>query len=103
MTHLVKCFGLSKFPLKKLLSPIEQAVGSKQAEVRKSALAFYEESYKWIGEAIMPAVEKLNKPQQDELGKLFKIIKESGAPKPKPSRSTKQEEENQKQAELDQI
>ena len=51
----------------------------------------------------MPAVEKLNKPQQDELNKLFKQFKESGEGKPQPSRVTKQELENLKQAELDNI
>jgi hypothetical protein len=51
----------------------------------------------------MPAVQKLNKPQQDELDKVFTKIKESGEGKPKPTRMTKKEEENKKQAEIDEI
>lgn len=51
----------------------------------------------------MPAVEKLNKPQQDELGKLFATAKEKGLAKPKPLRVTKADEENQKQAQIDEI
>jgi phosphopantothenoylcysteine synthetase/decarboxylase len=82
---------------------MESAVGSKQASVRQSALGLYEECYKWIGESINPAVQKLNKPQQDELEKLFTKIKESGAGKPMPTRITKQEEEQLKQAEVDEI
>lgn len=82
---------------------MENAVGSKQATVRQSALNFYEECYKWIGESILPAVQKLNKPQQDELEKSFLKIKESGAKKPIPTRITKQEEEKLKQAEVDEI
>lgn len=77
-----------------MLGPVETAVGSKQAAVRQAALGFYEECYKWIGDGIKPAVEKLNKPQQDELDKLFAAFKESGAPKPRPSRVTKHEEES---------
>jgi hypothetical protein len=45
----------------------------------------------------------LNKPQQDELEKLFTQFKEKGEGKPKPTRVTKQELENLKQAELDEI
>ena len=71
--------------------------------MRKIALSFYEECYKWIGDAIKPAVEKLNKPQQDELDKLFCSIKEKNEPKPRPTRVTKSEEESKKQAELDEI
>lgn len=82
---------------------MEIAMGSRQAAVRQSALSFYEECFRWIGEAIKPAVDKLNKPQQDELEKLFNAIKEEGKPKPIPSRMTKNEEENKKQAELDEI
>ena len=78
-------------------------MGSRQAAVRQSALGFYEECFRWIGDAIKPAVEKLNKPQQDELDKLFSAIKEEGKPKPTPSRMTKNEEENKKQEELDEI
>lgn len=51
----------------------------------------------------MPAVQKLNKPQQDELEKAFAKIKESGEPKPRPTRVTKKEEANKKQAEIDEI
>jgi hypothetical protein len=85
------------------LKTIEVAVGSKQAAVRQSALSFYEECYRWIGESVKPAVEKLNKPQQDELEKLFNAIKEEGKPKPTPSRMTKNEEENKKQEVLEEI
>jgi hypothetical protein len=56
-----------------------------------------------VGEGIKPAVEKLNKPQQDELEKAFTKIKESGEGKPRPLRMTKQEEENKKEAEIDEI
>ena len=101
--HLVKWFGISRFPLKQILAAVEVAVGSKQAAVRKVALSFYEECYKWIGDAIKPAVEKLNKPQQDELEKLFNSIKEKNEPKPRATRVTKNEEESKKQAELDEI
>lgn len=86
-----------------MLGPVESAVGSKQAQVRQNALSFYEECYRWIGDSIKPAVEKLNKPQQDELDKVFTKIKESGEPKPKATRVTKKEEENKKNAEIEEI
>ena len=92
-----------KFPLKLLIGGMEKAVGSRNGNVRQSALSFYEECYKWVGDGIKPAVEKLNKPQQTELDNLFNKFKESGEGKPTPTRMTKAELENQKQAELDEI
>ena len=103
MIHLIQCYGIAKFPLKELLGPFEKAVGSKNAAVRQAALSFYEECYKWIGGSIQPAVDKLNKPQQDELSKLFKKFDDSGEGKPKATRMTAAEEERKKQAEIDEI
>lgn len=80
--------------MKKLLKSMETAVGSKNAAVRQLALSFYEECFKWVGPAIQPAVDKLNKPQQEELTKLFVKFTESGEEKPKATRITKAEEEN---------
>ena len=47
---------------------------SKQSTVRAAVLSFYEECFRWIREAISPAIQKLKKPQQDELEKLFTKI-----------------------------
>jgi len=45
----------------------------------------------------------LNKPQQDELEKLFTKIKESSDPKPVPLRVTKKQKKLKVQAEIEEI
>lgn len=86
MTHLIKGFGIASFPLKKLLNSAEEPISSKQSAVRAAALSFYEECFRWIREAISPAIQKLKKPQQDELEKLFTKITEANEPRPVPTR-----------------
>lgn len=94
MIHLIKWFGITSFPLKKLLSSIEDPISSKQSAVRSAALTFYEEWFRWIREAISPAIQKLKKPQQDELEKLFSKITEANEPKPVASRKPNKAKEN---------
>ena len=53
-----------------------------------------------IREAISPAIQKLKKPQQDELEKLFSKITEANEPKPVPSRQQSKPTENNDQLEL---
>lgn len=103
MVHLLRCFGAQKFPIKKLLSSAEMAISSKQQAVRQATLGLYEECFKWIGDAISPAVQKLNKPQQDELDKLFSKVGESSSGKPVPTRATVKEAEQIKQAQINEI
>lgn len=102
MVHLIKGFGITSFPLKKLLNAIEDPISSKQSAVRAAALVFYEEWFRWIRDAISPAIQKLKKPQQDELEKLFAKITEANEPRPVPTRlQLKPSDDNNNDADAD--
>ena len=99
---LIVNYGVQKIPIKPFMSSVDGLCGSSNPAQRGEALSFYKECYRYIGAAIMPAVEKLKKAQQDELAKAFAEIDEKKE-KAKPLRMTIREREAAKEAEIDQL
>lgn len=88
VNSIISSFGIEKLSFKPFVSSIEKAASASNPSVRGEALAFYKECYRWVRELIKPYVEKLKKPQQDELQKAFEEITEY----PSPTRWLKSEE-----------
>lgn len=92
VNSIMAAFGVKKLPFKPFVPAIEKHAAASNPQVRGEALNFYKECYKWVRDLIKPAVEKLKKPQQDELQKAFDEITEA----PVPTRWLKHEEETGK-------
>ena len=90
---LMNAYGIMKVPFKPFVDVVEKYAGASNPTVRGEALNFYKEAYRWVRELIKPNVEKLKKPQQDELEKAFAEITEP----PVPTRTVKGEEEVKEQ------
>ena len=84
----ISAFGVKKLSFKPFVPAIEKYAAASNPQVRGEALNFYKECYKWVRDLIKPAVEKLKKPQQDELQKAFDEITDV----PVPTRWLKHEE-----------
>ena len=84
----IAAFGVKKLSFKPFVPAIEKYAAASNPQVRGEALNFYKECYKWVRDLIKPAVEKLKKPQQDELQKAFDEITDV----PVPTRWLKHEE-----------
>jgi cytoskeleton-associated protein 5 len=80
LNSLMSSFGVKKVNFKTFVSAVEKHAAASNPQVRSEALNFYKESFRWVRELIKPAVEKLKKPQQDELQKAFEEIKDLPAP-----------------------
>ena len=85
-------FGVRHIPFKPFLGAMEKFAGNSNPVVRGEALNFYKECYRWVRDLILPSVNKLKKPQQDELHKAFEEITES----PCPTRHLKHEESKER-------
>ena len=85
-------FGIRLIPFKPFVGAMEKFAGNSNPVVRGEALNFYKECYRWVRDLILPSVNKLKKPQQDELQKSFEEITEA----PCPTRYLKHEESKQK-------
>jgi cytoskeleton-associated protein 5 len=48
--------------VKGFMPGVEKIATSPNKKLRDLGISFYEECYKWMGEAVLPLVEKLNKP-----------------------------------------
>lgn len=92
VNSIMGSFGVKKLPFKPFVPAIEKHAAASNPQVRGEALNFYKECFKWVRDLIKPAVEKLKKPQQDELQKAFDEITEA----PVPTRWLKHEEETGK-------
>ena len=88
INSIISSFGIKKLSFKPFVVAMEKCAGASNQQVRAEALSFYKESYKWARDLIKPHVEKLKKPQQDELNKAFEEITEV----PVPTRWLKHEE-----------
>lgn len=82
---------------------VEKIATSPNKKLRDLGISFYEECYKWMGEAVLPLVEKLNKPQQDELKKQFEKMVSEGITPPKALRMTNTEESSQKEDAINEV
>ena len=80
VNSVIAAFGVKKLPFKPFLSSMEKFAGVSNPQVRGEALTFYKEVFKWVRDLIKPGVEKLKKPQQDELQKAFEEITEAAVP-----------------------
>ena len=80
VNSVIAAFGVKKLSFKPFVGIMEKCAGVSNPQVRGEALAFYKESYRWVRDLIKPNVEKLKKPQQDELQKAFEEITEAPAP-----------------------
>jgi len=71
----------------KLLAPgIEKVASSSNKVVRTCGMSVYEELYKFMKDGVLVFVDKLAKPQQEELKKVFEKLQSEGAnPLPVPA------------------
>ena len=99
INSLINAFGIDVFSFEPFINEIEKFAGNSNPILRGEALSFYKECYRWIKESIFPYVEKLKKPQQEELKKAFEEITEI----PYPTRSLKYREARKKSESVKQI
>ena len=52
-------YGVNKIKVKPFLPIMETLSGSSNPEVRKEAMNFYKECYKWLGKALDPLISSL--------------------------------------------
>lgn len=88
VNHIIASFGIQKLQFKPFVNIMEKLAGASNPQLRGEALNFYKETYRWVRDLIKPYIEKLKKPQQDELQKAFEEIKDI----PVPSRWLRHEE-----------
>ena len=77
---IISSFGIKKLPFKPFVGIMEKYAAVSNPQVRGEALGFYKEVFKWVRDLIKPSVEKLKKPQQDELQKAFDEITDTPVP-----------------------
>lgn len=59
--HLLGQFGIKKFKVKELAIGFEKVVSSTKKEVKVLGVQIYEELYKYMKDAVLGLVEKLEK------------------------------------------
>lgn len=73
---LLAQFGPQYLSLKTFVPLMESLAGSSNAGVRAEASNCFKEAFRWVRDAIMPAVDRLKKVQADELKRNFEEITE---------------------------
>lgn len=76
VNSLISSYGIKFIPFKVFIPAIEKFAANSNAGLRSEALNFYKECYKWVRELILPSIQQLKKPQQEELQKAFEEIKD---------------------------
>lgn len=70
---------MKKLNLKQLSQGFEKVASSSNKVVRTTGMSVYEELYKFMKDGVMVFVDKLGKPQQEELKKIFEKLAVEGA------------------------